>query len=329
MSALPVSIIDHGSEREVWLNGPAFYHGAWHAEGAHFRSPYAVDTLQAIHRSKGAFLYDEILRVEDPSYLAEQFLELVTRYTDLKDRTVLDFGCGCGSSSILLARAGARVRGVELMAPLREIARLRVRDEGLGDRIEIVEAPAMTALPFAPASFDHVAMNAVVEHVRPEERGPIVRHLWDLLKPGGLLVVTETPNRLWPYDGHTTRLPLIPWLPLHWACVLARRLRASELGRKSDAELVYDGIVGATFWDLIRLVPPEVRIMGSGPWAERAFYFGRLRRRKRGAARILVEALAISFVPLAGGLSLSRSRIPLNAFFPYLNIAFQKQPAGS
>lgn len=324
MSAPPVSIIDHGSEREVHLDGPAFYHGAWHSGGAHFRSHYAVETLQAIHRSKGAFLYDEILRVEDPGYLAEQFLDLVSRYTDIDGCTMLDFGCGCGSSSILLARAGAKVRGVELMAPLREIAKLRVRDEGLGDRIEIVDAPLMTALPFERESFDHISMNAVVEHVRPEERGPILRHLWDLLKPGGLLVITETPNRVWPYDGHTTRLPLIPWLPLPLACRAARNLRPKEFARKSDAELVYDGIVGATFWGLLTTMPKGARAKGSGAWAEHGSYFGRLRRRKRGAARLLVEAIAIGFVPLAGALALTRARTPLNAFFPYLNIAFEK-----
>jgi 2-polyprenyl-3-methyl-5-hydroxy-6-metoxy-1,4-benzoquinol methylase len=317
-------IEDRGDHREVLLAGPAFYDGTWHGAGVGFRTVYRPDTLEAMHAVKGAYLYDEILRIEDATYLRDQFLELLLRHAPLAGCRVLDFGSGCGSSSILLAREGASVRSVELMEGPRRVARLRVRDEGLAERIEIVEAGSMTDLPFAPASFDVVSLNAVVEHVRPEERAPILRHLWTLLAPGGLLVITETPNRLWLWDGHTTRLPFIPWMPRTLACRVARLARPGELGRKSDEDLVYDGIVGATWWSLRSWLPAGARPIGDSPAREHAAYFARLRRRKRGSARVLVDLIALGFLPLSFALSLGRSTTPLSAFFPYLNLAYRK-----
>src|SRR6185295_8169989 len=46
---------------------------------------------------------------------------------DVRGRTVLDFGCGSGQNSLLLARRGARVVGVDISASLIELARRRLR----------------------------------------------------------------------------------------------------------------------------------------------------------------------------------------------------------
>jgi S-adenosylmethionine-dependent methyltransferase len=36
---------------------------------------------------------------------------------------------------------------------------------------------------------------------------------WDILRPGGFLVVDETPNRLWYFDSHTSLEHFFMWLP--------------------------------------------------------------------------------------------------------------------
>jgi len=38
-----------------------------------------------------------------------------------------------------------------------------------------------------------------------------------MLPQGGLWVIIETPNRLWHFDGHTSKLPFYSWLPDHLA----------------------------------------------------------------------------------------------------------------
>ena len=45
------------------------------------------------------------------------------------------------------------------------------------------------------------------------ERLLALSQAWDILPVGGMLGVTETPNRLWFYDGHTSLLPFFHWLP--------------------------------------------------------------------------------------------------------------------
>jgi S-adenosylmethionine-dependent methyltransferase len=45
------------------------------------------------------------------------------------------------------------------------------------------------------------------------ERITSLRKTWEMLPAGGLLVIVETPNRLWYFDGHTSILPFFHWLP--------------------------------------------------------------------------------------------------------------------
>jgi hypothetical protein len=66
---------------------------------------------------------------------------------------------------------------------------------------------------FRHDSFDLVIFYAVLEHMTHEERRVGMGASWEVLKPGGYCVVTETPNRLWYRDNHTALLPFHHWLP--------------------------------------------------------------------------------------------------------------------
>ena len=55
---------------------------------------------------------------------------------------VLDVGCGCGGTSLQMARAGAQVTGVDISAPMLAAARQRAAAEGLP--VEFVLADAST-----------------------------------------------------------------------------------------------------------------------------------------------------------------------------------------
>ena len=54
---------------------------------------------------------------------------------------------------------------------------------------------------------------ALLEHLTPVERINVLRATWSLLRPGGILVVYETPNRLTMRDWHTMEAELLDWLP--------------------------------------------------------------------------------------------------------------------
>jgi S-adenosylmethionine-dependent methyltransferase len=58
---------------------------------------------------------------------------------------------------------------------------------------------------------------AVLEHMTIDERLASLSSAWCHLEPGGLLTLVETPNRLWPFDSHTSLLPYFSWLPYELA----------------------------------------------------------------------------------------------------------------
>src|SRR4051794_12208561 len=67
------------------------------------------------------------------------------------EERVVDVGCGTGNASLAVARAGARVTGVDPAARLLEVARSSAAAEGLD--AEFVAGDAQ-ALPFEAGAFD-------------------------------------------------------------------------------------------------------------------------------------------------------------------------------
>jgi 2-polyprenyl-3-methyl-5-hydroxy-6-metoxy-1,4-benzoquinol methylase len=98
---------------------------------------------------------------------------------------VLDLGCGAGEFTFALARAGAKVIGVDVAeAALR---RARARDASLDLRLTPVDGP----LPLADNSFELVWASEVIEHVA--DTAPWLSEIRRVLVPGGVLLLT-TPN---------------------------------------------------------------------------------------------------------------------------------------
>lgn len=137
----------------------------------------------------------------DPDYLAEverRFLseswfaqapgarpysELIP-YDELRDRDVLEIGCGSGVHARLLAEAGARLTAVDLTAEAVAMTRRRLELHGLG--ATVLEADA-EQLPFADASFDFVWSWGVIHHSQDTER--VVAEIARVLRPGGRLAL--------------------------------------------------------------------------------------------------------------------------------------------
>ncbi|MBN2084327.1 MAG: methyltransferase domain-containing protein [Anaerolineales bacterium] len=58
-------------------------------------------------------------------------------------------------------------------------------------------------MPLESDRVDMVWAHAVMEHVHPRRRACVLPELWRVHRPGGLLVVNATSNRLWFREGHT------------------------------------------------------------------------------------------------------------------------------
>lgn len=117
----------------------------------------------------------------------EAKLDLVCRKLDLRPgMRVLDVGCGWGSFALHAARRyGADVVGVTLSAEQAELARKRVAEAGLTDRVEI---RIQDYRDVGDGPFDAISSIGMSEHVGQEQIGHYVSRLYALLRPGGRLL---------------------------------------------------------------------------------------------------------------------------------------------
>jgi 2-polyprenyl-6-hydroxyphenyl methylase / 3-demethylubiquinone-9 3-methyltransferase len=117
-------------------------------------------------------------------------MQYVERAVNLKAAQVLDVGCGGGILSEAMARAGARVLGIDLSRPVLDVAELHALEGKVP-----VEYRAVSAEDLAqerPASFDLVTCMEMLEHV--PDPAATVQALASLARPGGDVIVS-TLNR--------------------------------------------------------------------------------------------------------------------------------------
>ncbi len=100
---------------------------------------------------------------------------------------MVDFGCGSGENSLLLARKGARVLGVDISESLLRLAYRRMRLNGLAGHAQFAAGSAHD-LPIADGSVDIVLGIAVLHHL---DLAATSREVHRILKPGGLAIFQE------------------------------------------------------------------------------------------------------------------------------------------
>ncbi len=161
---------------------------------------------------------------------------------NLKGKKILEIGCGTGSSTIALAEQGAEVTGIDLDADALQVAEDRKEAYGLDIELKYMNA-AEVHKKYPKGSFDMIIFFATIEHMIHEERMLAMKETWNLLNPGGLWVVLETPNRLWYFDGHTSGLPFFQWLPddlaIKYSKYSPRNEFASVYRKYDDEEMLH------------------------------------------------------------------------------------------
>jgi 2-polyprenyl-3-methyl-5-hydroxy-6-metoxy-1,4-benzoquinol methylase len=226
-----------------------------------WETSYPIELIEKILYAKGpAYLCDEIMRDESPGYVEHSLRFDVLAYInpqEMNNKSVLDFGCGSGASTMVLSRMlpSAQITGVELEEDLLEIAKLRSVHYQVQHRTEFHLSPDGESLPENIGSFDYVFLNAVYEHLLPNERKTVLQLLWKHLRPGGLMFINNTPYRWFPIESHTTNgLIFINYMPDQLASLYARHFSKRDLANCDWQTLLRKGIRGASTNEICRLL---------------------------------------------------------------------------
>jgi 2-polyprenyl-3-methyl-5-hydroxy-6-metoxy-1,4-benzoquinol methylase len=220
---------------------------------------YPLELIKAILAIKGpGYLIDEIARDEDPTYVQKSLKYDVLSYVtkqELDGTRILDFGCGAGASTMILARMlpNAEIVGIELEEPLLDIARRRKEFYEFSN-LELRLSPNEMELPAEVSTFDYILMSGVFEHLLPAERLLLLHEIWEHLKPGGILFISQLQHRYFPFEMHTTRLPLVNYMPDWLALWVARRFSKKVKQDENWEGLLRRGIRGGTDRELLAIL---------------------------------------------------------------------------
>jgi len=130
----------------------------------------------------------------------------------LRNKKILEIGCGTGSSTVAFAEQGATVFGVDIHQGSINVAKDRLKLFGLDATLACSNAVDLFN-DIITEQFDCIAYIAVLEHMTLKERLLSLKQAWKNLSKGGYLIIQETPNRLWYFDDHTSQENFFMWLP--------------------------------------------------------------------------------------------------------------------
>ena len=105
----------------------------------------------------------------------------------MRDRAVLDLGCGSGSNTVLLANRGARVTGLDLSPDLVALAQRRIAVNQVDGDVRFLVGSSH-AIDLPDASIDVVFGMAILHHV---DLAQTSAEVWRVLRPGGRAIFQE------------------------------------------------------------------------------------------------------------------------------------------
>jgi ubiquinone/menaquinone biosynthesis C-methylase UbiE len=126
-------------------------------------------------------------RLHDQASTLVELLHWDTAYPE--GSRVLEAGCGVGAQTVTLAANSPAALITSIDVSEASLAEARKAVQGAGIHNVTLRQADIFRLPFAPASFDHVFLCFVLEHLaQPVEA---LRALKAVLKPGGSITVIE------------------------------------------------------------------------------------------------------------------------------------------
>lgn len=151
----------------------------------------------------------------------------VNQSVPLAGKSVVEIGCGTGSSTAAFAEFTGQIRGYDISQNSINGARSRLDAHGLSKKATVTCVEPEALWPTIRADHDGgqcdiVLLFALLEHQTLEERLETLRLSQEIVRPGGVIVICETPNRLTYVDHHTSQLPFFHMLPIELQMKVAK-----------------------------------------------------------------------------------------------------------
>ena len=194
-----------------------------------------------------ALLASEIVRQDIDDHVINRMITSlrtlvpwVTPHKALQGSRILEIGCGTGSASAALAAQSAELESLDINPAALDCARIRLDLLQLGERVRFHHLPANWTAKvredqardprFEPfrRRYDVVILVATLEHMTIDERIDCLSVAWSVLDEGGIMVTQLTPNRLFPFDWHTSREMFTQVLPVELALRYAPRCKRAD-----------------------------------------------------------------------------------------------------
>lgn len=151
-----------------------------------------ITAYEVTDRYDAAYFDDLAQRYRNRTRFARQRIRNVfSMLPPLRDKTVVDLGCGMGTFTFEAARHGATSIGIDMMAPALAAAKRVAVGEGVA--AHFVQADG-AMLPLAPDHADVVIAADLTEHLDDETLLRVLREARRILAPGGRLIL-YTPER--------------------------------------------------------------------------------------------------------------------------------------
>src|SRR5215475_722349 len=112
---------------------------------------------------------------------------------DVKGKTVLEYGCGDGVNTVLLANRGAKVISLDLSPELIDVARQRLKAHDITSGVDLMVGSAHN-VPLPDESVDVVFGIAILHHLDLQLSAKEVRRL---LKKNGFAIFQEPVRNSW------------------------------------------------------------------------------------------------------------------------------------
>jgi SAM-dependent methyltransferase len=146
-----------------------------------FHDTQARERAGTFERDPGRLVFHDDNYLDHETWIRPAFAAL----GDVAGLRVLDFGCGHGMASVVLARRGAHVTAFDLSPGYVSEARRRAKANHAAIDFLVADGHC---LPFADSSFDRVWGNAILHHLDLAQAGSELRRV---LRPGGIAVFCE------------------------------------------------------------------------------------------------------------------------------------------